>query len=98
MRYPARGIATLWELPVARPIPALRELLGATRAGILLALAAPSDTPTLARRLGVTPGAVSQHLRVLRNAGLVHTQRDGRTALHARTTRAQALLGDQLDL
>lgn len=93
MRYPARGIATLWELPVRQPTSALRELLGTTRAGILLALAEPSDTPTLARRLGVTPGAVSQHLRVLRNAGLVRTQRDGRTALHARTARAEALLG-----
>jgi DNA-binding transcriptional ArsR family regulator len=94
MRYPARGIGTLWELPVKRPTAALRELLGATRSGILLALAEPSDTPTLARRLAVTPGAVSQHLRVLRNAGLVRTQRDGRTALHTRTTRAEALLGD----
>jgi predicted transcriptional regulator len=93
MRYPARGIATLWELPAHRPSAALRELLGATRAGILLALAEPSDTPTLARRLGVTHGAVSQHLRVLRNAGLVATQRDGRTAVHARTARAAALLG-----
>jgi DNA-binding transcriptional ArsR family regulator len=94
MRYPARGIATLWELPVRRPTAALRELLGGTRAGILLALAEPSDTPTLARRLGVTPGAVSQHLRVLRDAGLVRTQREGRSALHARTALAAALLGD----
>ncbi len=31
----------------------------------------------LATRLGVTPGAVSQHLRVLREAGLVTAQRSG---------------------
>jgi len=31
----------------------------------------------LASRLGITPGAVSQHLRVLREAGLVTAQRCG---------------------
>ncbi len=92
IRYPARGIGTLWELPVRRPPAAISELLGGTRAAILVALAEPGDTPTLARRLGVTPGAVSQHLRVLRDAGLVATQRDGRTAVHLRTARADALL------
>jgi DNA-binding transcriptional ArsR family regulator len=79
---------------VERPDSALRELLGTTRAGLLIALADPADTPTLARRLGVTPGAVSQHLRVLRDAGLVRTARDGRTALHLRTGRADVLLGN----
>ena len=93
VRYPARGIGTLWELPVERPDSALCDLLGTTRAGLLIALSNPADTPTLARRLGVTPGAVSQHLRVLRDAGLVRTARDGRTALHLRTRRADVLLG-----
>jgi DNA-binding transcriptional ArsR family regulator len=92
IRYPARGIGTLWELPVERPGAALCDLLGTTRAGILVALAEPADTPTLARRLDVTPGAVSQHLRVLRDAGLVRTARDGRSALHLRTKRADVLL------
>jgi DNA-binding transcriptional ArsR family regulator len=92
IRYPARGIGTLWELPVERPGAALCDLLGTTRAGILIALADPADTPTLARRLDVTSGAVSQHLRVLRDAGLVRTARDGRTALHLRTKRADILL------
>ncbi|MCB2187061.1 MAG: metalloregulator ArsR/SmtB family transcription factor [Deltaproteobacteria bacterium] len=31
----------------------------------------------LARRLGITPGAVSQHLRVLREAGLVIPEKRG---------------------
>lgn len=94
LRYPARGIGTLWETRAEQPIEAMRELLGPTRAGILVALAELSDTPTLARQLGVTPGAVSQHLRVLRDAGLVRTQKTGRTALHLRTAKADALLGD----
>ncbi|HEU0238390.1 MAG TPA: DUF5937 family protein [Micromonosporaceae bacterium] len=92
IRYPARGIGTLWELPVERPGAALCDLLGTTRAGILVALADPADTPTLARRLEVTPSAISQHLRVLRDAGLVRTARDGRSALHLRTGRADMLL------
>jgi DNA-binding transcriptional ArsR family regulator len=70
----------------------LTELLGPTRAGILVALSDLCDTPTLARRLDVTPSAISQHLRVLRDAGLVRTQRTGRSAVHLRTARADALL------
>ena len=31
----------------------------------------------LAERLGISPGAVSQHLRVLRDAGLVRAERRG---------------------
>ena len=31
----------------------------------------------LAKQLGITPAAVSQHLRVLRNAGLVNDVKDG---------------------
>ncbi|MEW5913520.1 MAG: metalloregulator ArsR/SmtB family transcription factor [Thermodesulfobacteriota bacterium] len=31
----------------------------------------------LARRLGITPGAVSQHLRILRQAGLVVPEKRG---------------------
>ncbi len=31
----------------------------------------------LARELGITPGAVSQHLRILRDAGLVDAERRG---------------------
>ncbi|HEY7174145.1 MAG TPA: DUF5937 family protein [Micromonosporaceae bacterium] len=95
IRYPSRGVGTLWELPVERPGAALCDLIGTTRAGILVALADPADTPTLARRLDVTPGAVSQHLRVLRDAGLVRTSRDGRSALHLRTSRADMLLDER---
>jgi DNA-binding transcriptional ArsR family regulator len=43
-------------------------------------------------RLGITPSAVPQHLVALRGAGLVSTQRTGRTALHLRTERATNLL------
>jgi len=90
LRYPARGVATLWE----RPEPAsdaLAALFGRTRAEILTTLAQPATTTDLATRLGVTAGAISQHLTVLRGAGLVSTSRDGRTVLHLRTDRADPL-------
>jgi hypothetical protein len=92
LHYPARAVATVWE--ARRPAPdALAALLGRTRAELLVQLAEPGTTGELAGRLGVTPGAVSQHLGVLRGAGLVATRREGRAVLHLRTERAQALLG-----
>jgi DNA-binding transcriptional ArsR family regulator len=91
LRYPARGVATLWES--AEPAPqALANLIGRTRAAILAHLASPQTTSGLAASVGVTPGAVSQHLAVLKDAGLVATHREGNTTLHLRTTRANALI------
>jgi DNA-binding transcriptional ArsR family regulator len=83
--YPARGTATAWE-PTREPAPdALRRLVGSTRAAILLALQTPHTGADLARVLEVTAGAVSQHLTVLRDAGLVATHRDGRHVIAQRT-------------
>ncbi len=71
----------------------LAPVLGRTRTALLAALAEPLTTAALASRLGITPSAVSQHLGALRGAGLVSTERNGRTALHLRTERATHLLG-----
>ncbi|WP_317621105.1 DUF5937 family protein [Streptomyces sp. CBMA123] len=90
IRYPAAGVGLLWEQP--RPTSAgLAAVLGRTRAALLAELAEPLSTPELATRLGVTPGAVSQHLGALRGAGLVSTHRSGRTAVHLRTRTGTAL-------
>jgi hypothetical protein len=89
--YPARGVATFWQADVA-PAEALAALLGRTRAAMLDLLAEPATTGDIAQRLGVTAGAVSQHLGVLRAAGLVASRRDGRTLLHLRTQRGDALV------
>jgi DNA-binding transcriptional ArsR family regulator len=59
---------------------------------MLALLGEPATTGDIADRLDVTAGAVSQHLGVLRAAGLVASRRDGRTLLHLRTERADALL------
>jgi DNA-binding transcriptional ArsR family regulator len=90
LRYPARGVATLWE--PSEPAPdALAELIGRSRAAILTRLATPATTSELAGELSVTAGAVSQHLGVLREAGLVASHREGRAVIHLRTGRAAAL-------
>jgi DNA-binding transcriptional ArsR family regulator len=91
--YPARGTATVWEDGAcgAAPEPA-EDLLGAARARLLVALRSPATTTALAQRLGVTPGAVSQHLAVLRRGGLVDRQRSGRTVLYQTSELGLALL------
>ncbi|MBG0813229.1 DUF5937 family protein [Planomonospora sp. ID82291] len=90
LRYPARGLGTLWE--PAGPVPeGLAAVLGRTKAALLEALGEPRPTGELARRLGITASAVSQHVGALREAGLVTTRRDGRTALHLRTERGTRL-------
>jgi DNA-binding transcriptional ArsR family regulator len=92
--YAPRGVANLWG--DAAPTPdaaALGELLGRRRAAILLALDEPATTSALAARLDASPGGVSEHLGVLRRAGLVVARRDGRRVLYARSGVGDALVG-----
>jgi hypothetical protein len=91
--YPARGVGTLWEGAGVPPPEALAALLGRNRAAILLALDRPRSTTDLATAVGITAGAVSQHLAVLRDAGLAHGHRVGRTMLNARSPAGDALVG-----
>ncbi|WP_182886991.1 ArsR/SmtB family transcription factor [Microbispora sp. H10885] len=91
--YPSRGLATLW---APEPVPAgaaLVSLLGAPRARLLGLLGEPLPTVEIARRLGVTPSAVSQHLRVLYATGLVTRARDGRKVLYRRSSLGDRLTG-----
>ena len=91
LAYPARGIATLWETGSPPSTRALADLIGQTRAALLTALAEPCSTTTLASRLSVTPGAVSQHLSVLLDAGMVTRSRVGRQVLYRRTRSGDML-------
>jgi DNA-binding transcriptional ArsR family regulator len=98
--YPARGAATVWEDGVARAaapgtadLEPVEALLGAPRVRLLVALRSPATTTALARRLSVTPSAVSQHLAVLRRGGLVDRQRSGRMVLYQTSALGLALLG-----
>jgi DNA-binding transcriptional ArsR family regulator len=95
--YPARGIASLWEPGRAAPPAALAALLGRRRASVLAALHAPRSTTELARALELSPGSVSQHLSVLRDAGLVNAHRVGRVVLYVRSPTGDALTGELRD-
>lgn len=86
--YPAR------QPEVSRPAAPGRvvALLGRTRAGVLHAVSAPSTTGEIARRLLVSAATASEHMTVLRDAGLVTSQRYANSVLHALTPLGAALL------
>jgi len=91
--YPARGQATMAGPAEPPPTPhALAQLLGAPKARLLALLDEPAATVDLARHLGVTPGAVSQHLSVLAATRLVTRARHGRLVLYSRSPLADQLL------
>ncbi|MCB5169836.1 winged helix-turn-helix domain-containing protein [Streptomyces bambusae] len=90
--YAVRGLATLAGTPPPEASAALDRLLGTPRARLLTLLATPASTTELARRFGVTPGAVSQHLAVLTAAGLTARARHGRLVLYRRTPLGEALV------
>ena len=102
--YPPRGVGDLWASATEDPRhseaagdeasgrgSALGELLGRRRAGILVALAAEATTTELSSRLAASPAGVSEHLGVLRRAGLVRARRDGRAVLYSRTAAGDVL-------
>ncbi|GAB3807056.1 hypothetical protein GCM10027605_36430 [Micromonospora zhanjiangensis] len=81
----------MWASPPAADPTALAALIGPPRARLLGLLDEPLPTVEIARRLAVTPSAVSQHLRVLHATGLLTRVRDGRHVLYRRSS-----LGDRL--
>jgi DNA-binding transcriptional ArsR family regulator len=71
---------------------ALGALVGATRAAALRALSESGTTGELADRLGISLSGASKHATVLREAGLISTQRNRTTARHTLTPLGAALL------
>ncbi|MDH6222085.1 winged helix-turn-helix domain-containing protein [Streptomyces pseudovenezuelae] len=74
--------------------PTLSALLGRTRASILesLADAVGKSTSELAWSVGVSLPTSSQQVSVLRAAGLIASQRDGKRVLHSATRLGRALV------
>jgi DNA-binding transcriptional ArsR family regulator len=88
--YSPRGVGALWSDEREDDAAALDDLIGRRRAEILRAL--PGATHDLAVRVGASPAGVSQHLGVLRRAGLARSARDGRRVVYERTPAGDALL------
>ncbi len=76
------------------PDSALVALIGPPRARLLTLLREPASTTELARRLGVSASAVSQHLRgAARRPAGQPARRAGRSVLYLRSELADALVG-----
>jgi DNA-binding transcriptional ArsR family regulator len=92
--YPARGAATVWHAieDQAASGTAAEHLLGSMRARLLSTLRSPATTTALARQLGVTPSAVSQHLSFLHRGGLIERERVGRAVLYQTSELGMVLL------
>jgi hypothetical protein len=67
-------------------------LLGPTRAAILRSVVTGGTTTRLARQAGVAPATVSHHTGVLRDAGLITTDRHENLATHLITSLGLAVL------
>jgi DNA-binding transcriptional ArsR family regulator len=90
--YPPRGVAELWEESRVEQTDPLSALMGRTRATLLARLDLPRTTTQLAVQLDLSPAAVSQHLRILKDTALVTARRSGRLVLYQRTAAATGLL------
>lgn len=84
----ARG---LWS-PQPKDGEALDALMGRTRAQLLRLTLTGGTTSELARRVGTSAAAVSQHTSVLRRAGLIESERHRNTVNHRITSLGRAVL------
>lgn len=91
--YPALGVSERWADHAPDTSRALAALLGAGRAGVLLALRGPLSTSEVAAAGGLAVSTASHHLGLLRDAGLVTSRRDGPWVLHERTPLGEAVVG-----
>jgi DNA-binding transcriptional ArsR family regulator len=82
-------------------VVALRALAEETRVRIIgLLIDQPVEVGEISKRLGVSPYNVSKHLRILRDAGLLEVQKDGRRHVYTlpEAIRRPAAEGSVLDL
>ncbi|MFI2780298.1 ArsR/SmtB family transcription factor [Streptomyces sp. ALB3] len=72
------------------------QLIGASRAELLRMLDRPMSTMDIAAALRLAPSTASRHATVLREAGLLLSQRQGVRVLHHRTRLGRAVLDGTL--
>lgn len=85
----------LWT-PPAKDGEALDALMGRTRAQLLRLTLDGGTTSELARLVGTSAAAVSQHTGILRKAGLIRSERDRNTVTHHITSLGRAMVSGAL--
>jgi DNA-binding transcriptional ArsR family regulator len=84
---------TITDMQGLECVGALKALSEETRLRILRAVSGePLDVSQIAERLSVSPYNVSKHLRVLRDAGLLQVQRQGKRRLYSLTPTVKGQL------
>ncbi|MGW2178067.1 ArsR/SmtB family transcription factor [Streptomyces sp. NPDC001732] len=91
--HPARAVVPAAASSPDPAGPHLARLLGHTRAAVLESLEGECTTSELARRVGISLSSASEHAAVLRNAGLVSSDRLRNSVRHSLTPVGLALLG-----
>ncbi|WP_157009021.1 ArsR/SmtB family transcription factor [Agromyces laixinhei] len=91
--YPAQGVTETWAKDPAAASRSLGALISPARAGILLAAHDPRTTTQVAADSGLALSTASHHLSVLRESGLIASERRGARVLHVRTPLGEALVG-----
>lgn len=91
--YAAPGASAVWEAVGSEAGGRLREILGDTRAAVLLAVDTPTSTAEVAQRLSLSPALASHHLGRLRKQQLVDSTRFGRYVYYRSSERGRALRG-----
>jgi DNA-binding transcriptional ArsR family regulator len=75
----------------------LAALLGPTRAAVLRALREPRGTAELAAAVRISPASASEHAKILREASLIETRREGRGVRHSLTALGTTMADTALD-
>ncbi|WP_200941684.1 ArsR/SmtB family transcription factor [Agromyces sp. Root1464] len=91
--YPAQGVTATWAKDPAAASRSLGALISPARAEILLAAHDPRTTTQVAADSGLALSTASHHLTVLRESGLIASERQGARVLHVRTPLGEALVG-----
>ncbi|MFC9561564.1 DUF5937 family protein [Agromyces sp. NPDC056965] len=91
--YPAQGVTATWAKDPAAASRSLGALISPARAEILLAAHDPRTTTQVATDSRLALSTASHHLRVLRESGLIASERHGARVLHVRTPLGEALVG-----
>jgi len=89
--YNARG-AGIWRHQGIEPNIALQKLIGKGKAQILQRLTTPTSNSDLAAQIGISAGAISQHINGLKASGLVDSTQQGKWVYFRLTERGEAML------